>query len=76
MLMHVTVFSYHTVSWAAWYNTWLLMKLTGERCSLVFSFAFLVHNTEEKEGFYNFLPADTADRLCQSWQSCSNHHEI
>jgi len=31
---------------------------------------------EEEEGFYKFLPANTADRLCQSWQSCSNHHEI
>ena len=28
---------------------------------------------EEEEGFYKFLPANTADRLCQSWQSCSNH---
>ncbi len=27
----------------------------------------------EEEGFYKFLPANTADRLCQS---CSNHHEI
>ena len=25
---------------------------------------------EEEEGFYKFLPANTADRLCQSWQSC------
>jgi len=31
---------------------------------------------EEEEGFYKFLPANTADRLCQSWQSCSIHHEI
>ena len=31
---------------------------------------------EEEKGFYKFLPANTADRLCQSWQSCSNHHEI
>ncbi len=31
---------------------------------------------EEEEGFYKFLPANTADRLCQSWQSCSNHHKI
>jgi len=31
---------------------------------------------EEEEGFYKFLPANTADCLCQSWQSCSNHHEI
>ena len=31
---------------------------------------------EEEEGFYKFLPANTADRLCQLWQSCSNHHEI
>jgi len=30
----------------------------------------------QEEGFYKFLPANTADRLCQSWQSCSNHHEI
>ncbi len=34
------------------------------------------HLEEEEEGFYKFLPANTADRLCQSWQSCSNHHEI
>ena len=25
---------------------------------------------EEEEGFYKFLPANTADRLGQSWQSC------
>ncbi len=31
---------------------------------------------EEEEEFYKFLPANTADRLCQSWQSCSNHHKI
>ena len=31
---------------------------------------------EEEEGFYKFLPANSADRLCQSWQSCSNHHKI
>ena len=30
---------------------------------------------EEEEGFYKILPANTADHLCQSWQSCSNHHE-
>ena len=30
---------------------------------------------EEEEGFDKFLPANTADRLCQSWQSCSNYHE-
>ena len=37
-----------------------------------------IHATaeEEEEGFYKFLPANTADRLCQLWQSCSNHHEI
>ena len=35
-----------------------------------------VTEEEEEEGFYKFLPANTADRLCQSWQSCSNHHEI
>ncbi len=34
------------------------------------------HSEEEEEGFYKFLPANTADRLCQSWQSCSNHHKI
>jgi len=28
---------------------------------------------KEEDGFYKFLPANTADRLCQSWQSCSNH---
>ena len=31
---------------------------------------------EEEEEFYKFLPANTANRLCQSWQSCSNHHVI
>ena len=30
---------------------------------------------EEEEGFYKFLPANTANCLCQSWQSCSNHHD-
>ena len=32
--------------------------------------------TAPRPGFYKFLPANTADRLCQSWQSCSNHHVI
>ena len=27
-------------------------------------------------GFYKILPANTADHLCQSWQLCSNHHEV
>ncbi|DBA96010.1 TPA: hypothetical protein ACH3X1_001514 [Trebouxia sp. C0004] len=31
---------------------------------------------EEEEGFYKILPANTADHLCQSWPSCSDHHEI
>ena len=30
----------------------------------------------EEEGFYEILPANTADNLCPSWPSCSNHHEI
>jgi len=29
-----------------------------------------VKEEEEEEGFYKFLPANTADRLGQSWQSC------
>jgi len=36
----------------------------------------VLRKEEEEEGFYKFLPANTADRLCQLWQSCSNHHEI
>ena len=41
-----------------------------------FESQFTSEEEEEEEGFYKFLPANTADRLCQSWQSCSNHHEI
>ena len=35
-----------------------------------------VLSAQEEEEFYKFLPANTADRLCQSWQSRSNHHVI
>jgi len=35
---------------------------------------------KKKKTFYKILPATTAattaDHLCQSWQSCSIHHEI
>ncbi len=31
---------------------------------------------EEEEAFYKLLPANKAEHLCQSWQSCSNLHEI
>jgi len=47
--------------------------------SVVFCHLYIAHLQqliEEEEGFYKFLPANTADRLCQLWQSCSNHHEI
>ncbi len=46
----------------------------AEECS--FSETSIANSCEEEEGFYKFLPANTADRLCQSWQSCSNHHKI
>ena len=37
---------------------------------------FHLAGEEEEEELYKFLPANTADRLCQSWQSCFNHHVI
>ena len=36
----------------------------------------MLSEEEEEEGFYKILPANTADHMCQSWQSCSNHHEV
>ncbi len=50
----------------------LINQLVGVACQIQMDRA----KEEEEEGFYKFLPANTADRLCQSWQSCSNHHEI
>ena len=53
--------------------------LGDDVCSDEFQFSAAYNGClpeEEEEGFYKFLPANTADRLCQSWQSCSNHHEI
>jgi hypothetical protein len=50
---------------------WLWQHAGPKRAFIGFRAVF-----EEEEGFYKFLPANTADRLCQLWQSCSNHHEI
>ena len=34
------------------------------------------HDEDEEKEFYKLLPANKAGHLCQSWQSCSNLHEI
>ncbi len=31
---------------------------------------------QEEEGYHKILPANMANQLCQSWQPCSNHHEV
>ena len=36
----------------------------------------IVHAIKEEEEFYKLLPANKADHLCQSWQSCSDLHKI
>jgi len=49
-----------------------MYKINSEARSrgIVCEQSMYVKEEEEEEGFYKFLPAYTADRLCQSWQSC------